>query len=372
MGGAGAIVGDGYSIAWRTYDAQYWGVPQRRRRIYLVADLRGERAGEILFEQEGVRGNPAKGVPARKTTAEDAAGSAGGSGCAGGIGAFHLQQDPICGSVAPCIGGQHQASVGVFMGGQGDKAGGIAYSENTAPTLKAANSGSNQVPDIVYPNIARTLADEHDASPCVDRGQNVIVHSAGFNDATGERAQGGMEYTEARSPTLRAGDVRAVVYDARGNGDGGVSPTLTGDHENRATDYTAITVYPKTTGALCANSHPGSYTGQDAFNDMIQVTPGKPPRKYIVRRITPLECCRLQGFPDWWTEGCETHPITMAQAKNKTIFLHVDPTGAIEGADSPKYKMWGNGIALPCALHVMQGVARVLEDVRDRCLEKQT
>lgn len=78
---------------------------------------------------------------------------------------------------------------------------------------------------------------------------------------------------------------------------GGVSPTLTGDHENRITDYTSVAVHPRTTGALCANSHPGSYTGQDAFNDMIPVVPGKPPRKYIVRRLTPLECCRLQGYP---------------------------------------------------------------------------
>ena len=137
---------------------------------------------------------------------------------------------------------------------------------------------------------------------------------------------------------------------------------MTGDHENRVTDYTALAVHSKTTGSLCANSRPGSYTGQDAFNDMLPVVPGKPPRRYIIRRLTPLECCRLQGFPDWWTEGCETHPITMEQATNKTLFLHVNPMGAIEGKDSPKYKMWGNGIALPCALHVMQGVARVLEE----------
>lgn len=54
---AGAVVGDGYSVAWRTLDAQFWGVPQRRRRIYLVADLGGERAAEILFEREGLRGS---------------------------------------------------------------------------------------------------------------------------------------------------------------------------------------------------------------------------------------------------------------------------------------------------------------------------
>ena len=85
-------------------------------------------------------------------------------------------------------------------------------------------------------------------------------------------------------------------------------------------------------------------------------------RRYIIRRLTPLECCRLQGFPDWWAEGCEKHPISMEHATNKTLFLHVNQTGAIEGKDSQKYKMWGNGIALPCALHVMQGVAKVLED----------
>ena len=54
---AGAIVGDGYSVAWRTLDAQFWGVPQRRRRIYLVADLGGERAPEILFKRAGLRGS---------------------------------------------------------------------------------------------------------------------------------------------------------------------------------------------------------------------------------------------------------------------------------------------------------------------------
>ena len=52
---AGCIVGNGFSVAWRVYDAQFWGVPQRRKRIYLVADFGSERAGEILFEQEGPR-----------------------------------------------------------------------------------------------------------------------------------------------------------------------------------------------------------------------------------------------------------------------------------------------------------------------------
>lgn len=115
---AGCIVGDGYSVAWRVYDAQYWGVPQRRKRISLIADFGSERAGEILFECESVRGNSEESAEAREGTAADAEGSARGS-CY----AFHLQQDPIGGRKSPCIGGQHQATVGIFMGGQGAKAG---------------------------------------------------------------------------------------------------------------------------------------------------------------------------------------------------------------------------------------------------------
>lgn len=59
----------------------------------------------------------------------------------------------------------------------------------------------------------------------------------------------------------------------------------------------------------------------------------KPPRRYIVRRLTPLECCRLQGFPDWWEDG-------------------------VEGSDSARYRMWGNGIALPCAEDVLRRIAK--------------
>lgn len=58
-------------------------------------------------------------------------------------------------------------------------------------------------------------------------------------------------------------------------------------------------------------------------------------RKYIVRRLTPLECCRLQGFPDWWEDS-------------------------VEGSDSARYKMWGNGIALPCAVDVLGRIAKEL------------
>lgn len=76
---AGCVVGNGWSIAWRVYDAQYWGVPQRRKRIYLVTDFASERAGEILFEREGVSGDSSESGTAGKGTAADAERSVGGS-----------------------------------------------------------------------------------------------------------------------------------------------------------------------------------------------------------------------------------------------------------------------------------------------------
>lgn len=198
---AGCIVGDGYSVAWRVYDAQHWGLtirdgntgdllrrgtPQRRKRIYLVADFGSERAGEILFEREGVSGHTETSREARQGAAEDAQGGAGGSGgvkCLNPWDSQTIRQYDTTG-VYPAItsngtGGQNRQGVAYpcasFMGGQGAKAMGIGYSDTVSPTLKHVPSDSNTVPDVVYPNIARTLTAEHDASPCIDRGQNVVV-----------------------------------------------------------------------------------------------------------------------------------------------------------------------------------------------------
>lgn len=155
-----------------------------------------------------------------------------------------------------------------------------------------------------------------------------------------------------------------VCYDARGNGDGVTAPTITGDHENRVTDYTALAVgngqlhqtglgdkigalncmhdqqavvYPGvgiTSPQNGNNPQPGDPSPSltnDGRNYLVKGAP--PPRKYIIRRLTPLECCRLQGFPDWWTDG-------------------------VEGSDSAQYKMWGNGVSLPTVCDVMRRIAR--------------
>lgn len=151
-------------------------------------------------------------------------------------------------------------------------------------------------------------------------------------------------------------DPHIAVYDCRGNGDGNTVPTLTGDHENRVTDYTALCIG---NGQL----HPSD----------------KPARKYIVRRLTPLECCRLQGFPDGWGDTLE---ITDLTDDDYAFWLSVRNThAAINGkrqfkytkeqmirwlnalhTDGAEYKLWGNGVALPCARDVMRRIEKALQE----------
>lgn len=264
---AGCIVGDGYSIAWRVLDAQYWGVPQRRKRIFLVCDFAGGRAGEILFKREGLLGDFKAGRKARQEDSGAAVGSAGGD-CR----AFHLQQDPISGQVSPCIGAQRQATVGVVYAADCRN---LRLTKEVSGTLQAKANGGYSL-----------------------NYQNPVVYQ---NPKRGEYVESEIGSTLLAHLAVELRDI--VVYDARGNGDGQIVPTLTGDHESRVTDYTALAVFLKKLW------------------------------RYIVRRLTPLECCRLQGFPDWWEDG-------------------------VDGSDSARYKMWGNGMALPCVLYVMEGDSR--------------
>lgn len=379
---AGEIVGDGYSVAWRQLDAQYWGVPQRRKRIYLVADFAGRRASKILFEREGLRGHPAPGRATGQGAAADAAGSAGGSRDAGRVMSFKPGQ----GAKARTLGESETTVPTLASEAGGNAVPGVCYPSifHTLTAQNARNPESAQQPNcICYPQVARTLTAEADASPCIDRGQNV------------------------------------VCYDARGNGDGTHCPTLTGDHENRVTDYTAAIVYRNrkfgeyaadgTASTMVARDfkrprdlvveHPPAY-GVDCRNAALDeekthtlqakanggqslnctpsvLTSGKPPRKYIIRRLTPLECCRLQGFPDGW--GVPAHKGKLSDEELAFWQQVRNISASIAGkqpkkysaealtkwynslhTDSAEYKMWGNGIALPCAAFVLGGVAEEL------------
>ena len=164
---AGNIVGNGFSLAWRVLDAAGWGVPQRRKRIFLVADFAGERAAEILLDESRLHGDSAKGRETGEGTAAYAERSTGRS--SGGWGTVQCLNPWDCESKRQYeVGGVYRTldagngaggqahgvcySPAAFMGGQGAKAGSIAYADDgSTPTLKSAPSGGNTVPDVVYP-----------------------------------------------------------------------------------------------------------------------------------------------------------------------------------------------------------------------------
>ena len=138
---AGTIVGDGFSLAWRVVDAQFWGVPQRRKRIYLVADFAGGSAGKVLFESEGVSGYSAEGFRAWQGAAGGAADCAGAAGgiCLNDQGGQRMDvtDDVTCTLRAeahhpPCV----LESAG-FCTEHSAQARGIGYGEETSPTLRA-------------------------------------------------------------------------------------------------------------------------------------------------------------------------------------------------------------------------------------------
>lgn len=240
--------GNGWSLAYRVFDAQYWGVPQRRRRIYLVADFRGQRAGEILLKPEGLRRNSAQ------------------SGT-------HGQETARCAknSVGTAIGGVDRYNQSFLSG--------------LAQTLRASGGGD------CIPTVLAPVANAGD-----NRLASETVHCYDIGEA---RLRTPSEYIE------------------------------------------------------------------------------KSPIRYIVRRLTPTECARLQGFPDWWGEIPKKDNLTDDEY---TFWLNVRNTYAKINnkttkeyskeqmlswynklhSDSSEYKMWGNGIALPNALYVMQGIVEVV------------
>lgn len=280
---AGAIAGNGWSLAWRQFDSQYWGVPQRRKRIALVVDFAGRRAGEILFERESLQGHPDQSIPTwQKVAGTPSNGSSG--------------NDRVAADPSFCIAGN------------------------------AVDRETNQNGTGVKENIALTLN-------TVDR-HAVAYKVPVLNDQGG----GKMDVSYDMVGTLRANAKGhdPIVFDARGNGDGRIVPTITGDHESRITDYTAIAV-----------EHAGCLTPWDVQSRRIFSEYGKWPALYsgeggghgyvftlrwIVRRLTPMECERLQGYPDGWTDIGEW--VDTKGKKHKP-------------ADGPRYKALGNSIALP-------------------------
>lgn len=370
-------------------DAQHWGVPQRRLRISLVLDLTGGRAGEILFEPESLRGHFAPGITPGQATAgtvENGAGTADRaftlkirSGCEGG-GKGALVQTEKSATLSTL---QDQT---LFVA-EPPKA--YSFDSLASNSMKSSNphSGCREV------EIAKTL-DTSPPDPAKNQGGIAILDVLPFDTTQITSPQNGNNphFGDPCHPLAATAHPPAAVclnyinpvaepliYDARGNGDGITSPTMTGDHNSRVTDYTAITLQGDTVaGALLARDYKGpgradslgrviaQPVGADLYNDTLTgdkaVTlttatgygGGTGPSviekiiRWIVRRLTPTECERLQGYPDGWTDLGE-----WVDSKGKT---HKD-------ADTPRYKALGNSIALPQWYYVLGGISdRLPED----------
>lgn len=417
---AGCIVGDGYSVAWRIMDARYYGVPQRRRRISLVADFAGGCAPQILFDEQGMCWNLETSQKAWQEITGHAAGSVGGSGCDWGCKCLN-PEDPISSDdVRQCLGGQAQASSGVcYMcyplneqivtrhKALGERTGmGVGKNGDPAFTLQAAHPHM-----VCYPSVTGSLCARADSSPCVDRGKPFVVEKCGCFMGGQGSAAGGIGYSEQEAPTLKSvmsggNTVPEVVYDARGNGDGKTVCTITGDHCDRITDYTPLVLATAQGGAevgknespclMAGHERPivsaidcinmkqvedvsGTLCAKKAGYSLNYQNPvvytAKTRRKYIVRRLTPLECSRLQGLPDdfadvpayedvsdgelnfWrevWAEWAEINgkkPKTDNQIR-KWLQAPV--------SESNQYQIYGNGIALPQWVWVLGRISEKL------------
>ena len=436
---AGEIVADDFSLAWRVFDAQYWGVPQRRKRIYLVADFAGGSAGKILFESEGVSGYTPQGFrpwQGAAGTFEEGTGAAG-CVCLNDQGGSRMD---VTEEVAATLRAENHGHPPCVMGAAGfctehsAQARGIGYEEETSPTLRAGTvpaavyenhsqdtrytgpletaptvnatygMGGNNQPFVVetpktlkirsgcegggkgaliQDNKSATLGCNNDQALFVPKVYGICSKDSnamksdnpksGFYEAETSRcldANGG-------NPTCNQGGMAVVALQGsmigradkngpQGSGvNEGVSFTLD------AADRHAV-AYCMTTGTYTQALEEQSPTlmARD-YKDPPVVNETEP--EYIVRRLTPTECARLQGFPDWWCAGLGTDEPTEEEIEfwTEVFEIHRSVMGTSSKpksrnqivkwlknphSDSAEYKMWGNGVALPNVYFVLSGI----------------
>lgn len=304
---AGCIMGDGWSVAWRTHDAQFWGVPQRRRRIALVADFGGESAPEILFERESVSRNSEPGGETREGTAPSLENSTGNT-------VWCLQGNGIDrADTAGCNGRGWREDVSYTLNTIDRPA--VCYDMTHAndvirdcghicPTLQGRmGTGGNQIPICIGNGQVDQLrmSDKVGALNCMHDPQAIIcIDRAAFNQ--GKNALYGINIS-----------------------DGGIAPSQVAKGPSAiyaAVDCRNGTENSNVNGTLQAKSKGGQSLN---LNNVVRYCG-------TIRRLTPLECERLQGYPDGWTDIGD-----WTDSKGK---LH-------KAADAPRYKALGNSIALP-------------------------
>ncbi len=498
---ADCYMGDGWSVAYRVLDAQFWGVPQRRKRIYLVADFAGGRAFDILFKSEGLSGYSAEGFRSWQRTAGSAADCAGTSGiCLNDQGGQRMDvTDDVSATLRteahhpPCV----LKSAG-FCTEHSAKSRSIGYEEETSPTLRAGvvpaavalekhptdsrvkiaedgkvqtltsrmGTGGNNVPlvmkirsgcegggkgPLIQTDKSATLSCNNDQTLFEPKAYGICSKES--NAMKSDNSHSGIYEAETSrtldgnggNPSCNQGGMAVVAF-AQNQRDevrdlGEKSACLSaepgmkqqtyvllgnmigrnekngpqGDGVNEDVSFTLNTVdkhavYSMTTGSfpnvakdkvppLLARdfkdatvvTEPSFGIGRDAFNQganaqyrpaierelqptIVAKGPGAVAQDeagYTVRRLTPTECARLQGFPDWWCAdlGTENPSDEGLNFWHKVFKTYTEVCGgkmksdkqikkwlADPYSDSAEYKMWGNGVALPCVWFVLCGI----------------
>ena len=431
---AGCIMAEDFSLAWRLFDAQYWGVPQRRKRIYLVADLDGGSAGKILFESEGVSGYTSQGFRSWQGTAGSAEESVGASSlCLNDQGGQrmdvtedftatlraasnhpplvfenHSQDTRYKGplDVAQTVsstygmGGNNQPFVletpktlkirsGCEGGGKG-----ALIQENKSATLSCNNDQTVFVPKCygICSKDSNSMKSDNPHSGFYEAETSRCLDANGGNPSCN---QGGMAVVAVQGSMIG----RAEKNGPQGSGIGeDVSFTLnTADRHAVAFSQEAYDKYVENDTGSSLRASGGMYGGgsetlvystsknsyhteaeENLANTLVATDYKDPPTvaeepQYIIRRLTPTECARLQGFPDWWcddlgtenpteddiaywSEVFETHrkimgTSTKPKTEKQIIKWLKDPY-----SDAAEYKMWGNGVALPNVCFVLAGI----------------
>jgi len=488
---ADCYMGDGWSVAYRVLDAQFWGVPQRRKRIYLVADFAGGRAFDILFKSEGLSGYSAESFSTWQRTAGSAADRTGATG-------FDGYNGELTGDVSSTLGvncGMSTGRNGIVLNDQGgnrmdvtdevtatlraeahhppvvmDAAGfctehsarsrSIGYEEETSPTLRAgvvpATVYENHSQDTRYtgpvdtaPTVSATYGMGGNNQPFVVSGEQpscnwdgqqtaptLTAHNAGGNQrmpdknhfncvlqafGISSKDSNGMKSANPHVGFYHADTSRTL--DANGGNPtcnqggtiviegNGTRPSHQGDgYKESDVMYTLNTVdrhavYSMTTGSFAQVSENMAPTvlardykdpttvcygiGRDTFNQgknakfaptfeeelqptLVAKGPGAIQSGYTVRRLTPTECARLQGFPDWWCADLgiepttddlrywydvfETHRRIVGSSSKPKSLKQIAKWLRAPHSDAAEYKMWGNGVALPCVVFVLSGI----------------
>ena len=400
---AGEILGDNYSLSWRILDASKgWGVAQRRKRIFAVLDLDGQCAGSVLFESEGLSGYTPPRCETRQGTARGAEEGAGEAGlCLNDQGGSRMDVTREMTSTLraeahhpPCIMGASG-----FCTEHSADSRSIGYREEESPTLRAGvtpgvaieyNPTDSRI-KVKEDGICQTLCSRMGTGgnniPLVfgiSADKSNAMLSDNPNSGIYEAATSRTLDCNGGSPACNQGGMMIVkpVCDGSFCIQGSMIGRKDengpqGDGINQDVSFTLNTidrhaVYAVTTGEFTA-------VGQEQTPPLMArdwkdpPVVGRPCEEYLVRRLTPDECCRLQGYPDGWCKDLESEDPDEDEILFWTeVFREWD---AINGkpdkvrsrnailkwltapnSDAAEYKAYGNSVAVPCVFFVLAGI----------------